>query len=192
MVHRKTIRHCQAPSHFHEFTFSCYGRRQLLTNDDWREKLARSLDAANAELGFQLVALVFIPEHVHLLMFPIDEDPDFGKYLARIKQPLSKQIKQVLIDHNSRLRDRLTVQERPGKTGFRFWQGGPGFDRTIFSPEAIIGSINYFHENPAKRGLCQRAVDWKWSSASYYINDPRMQQEADLPFMHGVPEGAFG
>jgi len=191
MAHRKTIRHCHEPGHFHEFTFSCFGRKRLLTNDDWREKLARSLDAANADLRFRLVAFVFMPEHVHLLTFPLDEKPDFGSYLARIKQPFSKQVKQLLVEHNSRLLGQLTVQERPGKTCFRFWQEGPGFDRNIFSQEAITGSINYIHENPVKRGLCQKAVDWKWSSARYYLNDPPKQQETVLPFVHGLPDGTL-
>lgn len=191
MAHRKTVRHCHEPGHFHEFTFSCFDRKQLLTNDDWREKLARTLDAANAELRFELVAFVFMPEHVHLLTFPLDDIPDFGTYLARVKQPFSKQIKKVLIEHNSRLLDQLLVQEQPGKTCFRFWQEGPGFDRNIFSKEAIIGSINYIHENPVKRGLCLKATDWKWSSARYYLNDPPKQQVPDLPFVHGLPTGTL-
>jgi putative transposase len=28
--------------------------------------------------------------------------------------------------------------------------------------------INYFHQNPVRRGLVQRATDWKWSSARFY------------------------
>ena len=64
--------------------------------------------------------------------------------------------------------EQLTVRERPGKFCFRFWQEGPGFDRNIFTPQAIEASINYIHENPVKRGLCKRAVDWKWSSARFH------------------------
>ena len=49
MAHRKTVRHYHEPGHFHEFTFSCFERRQLLTNDVWREKLSRCIDAAGEE-----------------------------------------------------------------------------------------------------------------------------------------------
>ena len=27
---------------------------------------------------------------------------------------------------------------------------------------------NYIHNNPVRRGLVKRAVDWHWSSAGYY------------------------
>ncbi|MCA9218462.1 MAG: hypothetical protein KDB27_35580 [Planctomycetales bacterium] len=87
--------------------------------------------------------------------------------------------------------DKLTVRERPGKNSFRFWQEGPGFDRNIFSPDAIQASIDYIHDNPSKRGLCKRAVDWKWSSARYYLFEPPRQQFEELPYIHGIPDGAF-
>lgn len=187
MAHRKLVKHVHEPGHLHEFTFSCYQRRPLLTNDDWRERLARSLDQANETCRFQLVAFVFMPEHVHLLTFPLEEQPRFGPYLANIKQPFSKQIKEILVRHESRLVERLTVREREGKNCFRFWQEGAGFDRNLFTRDAILASIDYIHKNPVERELCIRATDWKWSSARYYLNDPPCQQDASLPFIHGPP-----
>ena len=89
-----------------------------------------------------------MPEHLHLLTYPTDEMPDFGKYLARIKQPFSKLIKEILVKNRSQLVEQLTVQERPGKSCFRFWQEGAGYDRNLFSKAAIIHSIGYLHENP--------------------------------------------
>ncbi|MEM8679799.1 MAG: hypothetical protein AAGF97_10645 [Planctomycetota bacterium] len=35
------------------------------------------------------------------------------------------------------------------------------------------------------------AIEWRWSSARYYLCDPPMQQFDDLPFIHGVPPDAF-
>ena len=173
----------------HEFTFSTYRRLPLLTNDEWRERLARTLDAANEEYRFQLVAFVFMPEHLHLLTLPLEEKPMIGHYLGRIKQPFSKQIKEVLTNNRSRLLEKLTIRERPGKTSFRFWQEGPGYDRNIFSKNVVLHSINYIHENPERRRLCKKAVDWKWSSASYYLNEPPRQQTSGSPYVHGLPMG---
>jgi putative transposase len=87
---------------------------------------------------------------------------------------------------------RLTVRERPGKECFRFWQEGPGFDRNLFSSDAIFASLEYIHDNPVSRGLCRRAADWKWSSAGYYLNVPPRQQPPKLPVIHGLPEGTIG
>lgn len=61
----------------------------------------------------------------------------------------------------------------------------------IFSRDVILHAIDYIHENPIRRELCQKVVDWKWSSARYYLNEPAKQQEPDLPFIHGLPTGAL-
>lgn len=189
MVHRKTIRHFHEPGHLHEFTFSTYRRQPLLTDDDWLRKLARSIDAANRDIHFQLVAFVFMPEHLHLLTFPTEKNPEFGRYLAQVKQPFSRQIKEILLGESSDLLHRLRVRERPGKTCFRFWQEGPGYDRNLSSRKAILHAIDYLHENPVRRGLCIRATDWKWSSARYYLAEPPRQQDPDLPTIDGLPPG---
>ena len=131
-----------------------------------------------------------MPEHVHLLVYPDERQPDIGRYLAQIKQPFSKSIKQILVDRKSRLLERLTITERPGKTCFRFWQEGPGYDRNLNVPSSIEASIDYLHTNPVSRGLCQQAIEWKWSSARWYLGNPPRQQSPDLPSIHGLPNGA--
>ena len=139
-----------------------------------------SLGQACQEEGFDLVAFVLMPKHVHLLVLPKSPDSKVSRLLARTKQPTSKQIKGLLVEAGSSLVEKLTVQERPGKFCFQFWQEGPGFDRNIFSVDALSASIDYIHNNPVKRGLCVRATDWKWSSAQFQwdgVHDP------DLPGM---------
>lgn len=190
-THRKLVKHNHEPGDFHELTFSCYKRMPLLTNDDWRERFARNIQVACEEESIELVAFVFMPVHVHVLVYPREPAPNIGRFLARIKQPTSKSIKQTLIERDSDLLWKLTVRERPGKTCFRFWQEGPGFDRNLYSVQAISAAIDYIHMNPVKRGLSEKAIDWKWSSARYYILEPPKQQFACLPYVHGIPLGAF-
>ena len=168
--HRKQIRHFESTIHFHELTFSCFKRKPLLTNDTWRSILGRSLETACADEGFDLVAFVFMPEHVHLLVLPKTTEARVSRLLARTKQPTSKKIREMLEANSSPLVQQLTVRERPGKHCFRFWQEGPGFDRNIFSPRALAASLDYIHMNPVKRNLCQKAVDYKWSSARFHLS----------------------
>lgn len=188
---RKTFKRYHEPGHFHELTFSCYRRKQLLTTDTGRVKLAEFIDAANQAAGMNLVAFVFMPEHVHLLVFPTQPEPDFPRYLAGIKQPFSCWVKQRLLKLNSPLLKGLTVQERPGKSCFRFWQEGPGYDRNLYSPKSLEASLAYIHLNPVRRGLCEKSIDWRWSSAKYYPGDPICQQYEGLPTIHGLAPGAL-
>jgi putative transposase len=68
------MKHLHVAGHFHELTFSCYRRKPLLTNDVWREQLARRIDTASEEEGFVLHAFVLMPEHVHLLVLPTNSE----------------------------------------------------------------------------------------------------------------------
>jgi REP-associated tyrosine transposase len=189
--HRKLVKHYHEPGDLHELTFSCYKHQPLLTNDAWRRQLARCIDTAGEEFEMRLVAFVFMLEHVHLIVVPIGHEPAFDSFLARIKQPFSKWVKQQLADAESPLVERLTVEERPGKTCFRFWQEGPGYDRNLTTPAVIEAAIDYIHMNPVRRGLVKRAADWKWSSASWYLLNPPRQQQPGLPMVHGLPPGTL-
>jgi putative transposase len=84
----KTIQHYDERRDLQELTFSCYRQIELLTNDAWRRYLVRSLDEAGDPLRFHLVAFVFMPEHVHLLVYPLEEKPAIDDYLAAVKRPV--------------------------------------------------------------------------------------------------------
>jgi putative transposase len=106
--------------------------------------------------------------------------------LYAVKRPYSYRIKQLLIQANSPLLERLTVQERPGKMAFRYWQAGPGYDRNLNTPEAVAGSIEYIHLNPVRRQLVRDPLEWRWSSWRFYASDGRDRDPA-LPEIHGLP-----
>ncbi len=87
--HRKRVKHFHEPGDLHELTFSCYRRLPLLTNDDWRCRLSRSLDRAIQEAAMQLVAFVYMPEHVHLLVYPTGE-ANVSRLLGRLNSRFRK------------------------------------------------------------------------------------------------------
>jgi putative transposase len=223
--HRKRVKHYHEPGDFHELTFSCYGRSQLLLRDDWRRLFCQGIDKAIAAHDFALVAFVLMPEHMHLLVYPrsqtakalasrrlhgpapmvasrrwysVASDADssdqilkrLSRLLADIKRPFSDRVKRLLVKENSPLVSELTVAERPGKSAFRFWQEGPGYDRNLSSKETVLAAIAYLHLNPVRRGLAARAVDWKWSSACWYASDGK-DRDPDLPTIHGPPWELF-
>jgi putative transposase len=184
--HRKQIRHYHEPGHIHELTFSCYQRWPLLTNDLWREMLAESINRAMEAHGYRLAAFVFMPEHVHLIIYPVPQANTIGALLNAIKRPFSYRVKQQLIQSRSQWLQRLTVRQRPGVMTFRYWQEGPGYDRNITRPSTAIAAIDYLHLNPVRRGLAKEVLDWNWSSARYYLLDPPRQYPG-LPTIDSLP-----
>ena len=96
----------------------------LLTNDLWRQWLAKSIEDAAQTHEFHLNAFVFMPEHVHLLIWPTRGDTtaaDISSFLAAVKRPVSRRVKAALKDAQAgrsaeRLVKRLTIRNRPGST----------------------------------------------------------------------------
>jgi putative transposase len=163
--HRKTVVRFREPGDCHELTFSCDRRIPLLTNDGWRHFLAESLDHAVHGQSCRLIAYVFMPEHVHILIQPMPRDAGIDLFLKALKAPFSRRIKRLLQAVESPLLERLTVRERPGSRCFRFWQEGGHYDRNLLSVKAVEAAIAYIHENPVRRRLCESPADWRWSSA---------------------------
>src|SRR3712207_1588057 len=96
-THRKLVKHYHEPGDLHELTFSTYQRLPILTNDRWREELARCIDLAGQQLEIKLAAFVFMPEHVHLLVVPTAAESRIPLYLAMIKRPFSTWVKEQLL-----------------------------------------------------------------------------------------------
>jgi putative transposase len=96
----------------------------------------------------------------------------------------------LLNEIGSRLLGKLTIRQRPGKLTFRYWQEGAGYDRNFDNEKSVRAVIDYIHLNPVRRGLCQRVLDWKWSSALYFA-EPEQMRDPDLPTIHGLPPEFF-
>jgi putative transposase len=188
--HRKLVKHYEEPGYVRELTFSCFRRMPLLTNDFWRALLSRSIDAAAERHHWRLTAFVFMPEHVHLLFYPLPGASSIDRLLKAIKRPYSYRIKHLLESHRSRLLERLTIRQRPGTKTFRYWQEGPGYDRNLETEAAVLAAIDYIHMNPVRRKLCTRAIDWKWSSIHFYV-DPTAPPDPALPKLHALPPEFF-
>jgi putative transposase len=186
----KTVRRDHEPGDCHEITFTCYRRMPLLTKDEWRRMLAESIHRAVCGHSSRLVAFVFMPEHVHLLVYPTIYEPRLDLLLKAIKRPFSFRVKRALAAAHDPLLGELTVRERPGVARFRFWQEGGGYDRNLRTESAVLASIDYIQHNPVRRGLCERAVQWKWSSAGRDLQPERVA-DPDRPEVSGLPPEFF-
>ncbi|MGL4512072.1 MAG: transposase [Lacipirellulaceae bacterium] len=188
--HRKLVRHFDTIPEPHCLTFSCYGRLPLLLDEGRRRLLVQSIDAATEGTGWTLAAFVFMPEHVHLLVFPDVPEASVARLLFAIKRPFSYRVKESLSAAADPLLAELTVRQRPGVTSFRFWQEGPGYDRNLPTGQSVTATIDYLHANPVRRGLVESPVEWRWSSARWYASDKR-EVDSDLPRLESLPPECF-
>lgn len=148
-------------------TFSCYLRLALQGNAAIRDLLARMLGDVAGKEGWRVIAWVFMPEHVHLLLRPAPGRASLVTGLWEFKRMSAR-----AVIGRWRLLE-APVLARITNAGGRpqFWQRGGGYDRNIWTADELNEKTRYIHHNPVKRGLVQCDEDWAWSSARWYRGD---------------------
>lgn len=154
------------PGHAHELTFSCYHGYPFLRAERTCTWLAQAIAAARRELDFALWAYVFMPEHVHVLIYPRQPVYDMSAILKAIKEPVGRQAIRHIKQHAPHWLTRITVR-RGKRVERRFWQAGGGYDRNATEPKTVLAMLEYIHNNPVRRGLVAVPSGWKWSSAGW-------------------------
>ena len=129
--------------------------------------MADAINSARKKLDFRLWAYVFMPEHVHLLVFPARKEYDIARIRGAIKSPVAKQAIAYLEEHVPAWIPRIT-RRRGDDVERVFWQSGGGYDRNLVTPRTLLATIDYLHMNPVRRRLVRLAADWKWSRASWF------------------------
>ena len=162
--HRKNY---NQPGDAHELTWTCYRRYEFLKAERSCRWLAHAIDEGRAALDFAVWAYVFMPEHVHIIVYPRQKIYDIAKIRAAMKEPVGRRGLKHLDVHAPEWLPRLT-RKRGQRIERLFWQSGGGHDRNIDDPKTLAAMIDYIHLNPVRRGLVERAREWKWSSAAWF------------------------
>jgi REP element-mobilizing transposase RayT len=104
-----------------------------------------------ADVKYKLHAWVIMPNHVHILLRPL-EGYSLSEIVHSCKSYTSTKANKVL--------------NRTGK----FWFP-EGFDRFIRDYDHFEKAFNYIERNPVKAGLCENQSDWRFSSAWHRKNN---------------------
>lgn len=155
-------------------TFSCERQLPLLGSAAIRDFVRDKLALCHHQHQFRLLAWVLMPEHVHLLIVPGTIPPT--KFLISLKTKISMGVLGRWKETEAPI---LTNLKRTNGS-HRFWLTGGGFDRNIRDRKELIETILYINQNPVKRGLVLRPIDWEWSSAAAYHGRDARPPKLDL------------
>jgi len=144
-------------------TFSCYRRLALLRDKKSCDAFVENVELQRKRLGFQVIAWVVMPEHVHMVVVP--RDGALGPVLRGLKQGFGQ---RMIATWREREAPVLSEMVDPRGT-IRFWQRGGGYDRNVRDLDELREKIRYCHENPVRRGLVEHPEGWAWSSARDYL-----------------------
>jgi putative transposase len=154
------------PGHAHGLTFSCVQRKTFLNSKYVKHFLAESINMSREKYNFEVRAYVFMPEHVHILLFPTDDIYSVSNILKSIKTSSSRKLINFLELRNPKALKYLETGLPWVK--YRLWKHGGGYDRNFWSKDELIKQIEYIHNNPIRRELVENPEDWFWSSARFW------------------------
>ena len=167
-THRKTCKAIDEPGQAHALTFSCYKRQRFLSREQSCRWTIEAIHRATTEHKFHLWAYVLMPEHVHLLVCPIEPLYSTSAFLRSVKKSVANRAVGFVRRNAPAFLDRMADRRPNESVTYRFWQKARGYDRNLWEARYVWQMIDYIHANPVRRSLCERPEDWPWSSAANY------------------------
>lgn len=149
------------PNHAHFITFSCHRNRHLLGIDTAKRIFLHRLDREINRHEAGCAGFVVMPDHVHFIVqFP--ETGYLVTFIKNLKRLSSFHIKQFLY---GRMPEKSTSFDKASPVWQRRYH-----DFNITTYGKLIEKLIYMHENPVRAGLVERADDWPFSSARWYLH----------------------
>ncbi len=172
----------------HALTFSCFHRKPFLARERACQWLADAIERTRQRYALDLWTYVFMPNHVHLILWPRTSAFRIQSILSAIKLPVTRRAVGWLKREAPAFLPMMLDSQPNGDSAYRFWQRGGGYDRDLHEPRTIHATIDYIHANPVRAGLVELPELWRWSSAAYFAGtgeSPLIPDVQSIPFPPG-------
>ena len=154
-------------------TITCYGWLPLINQAQAYEEVYSWFDHLQKD-DCLLLGYVIMPNHMHVLLFPQNEDKTVNKIISDGKRFMAYGIVKRLkaLGHQevlSRLQQGVQDAERAKGKKHQVWR--LSFDAKLcYSEEMLEQKLDYIHRNPVsgKWSLAEDYTEYIHSSASYY------------------------
>jgi len=139
---RPTREHATHNQQTYFVTTETWGRRSLFRNERWAQLLIQTFYHYRGS-AYLLHEFVVMPDHLHLLITPVTS---LEKAIQFIKGGFSYRAKKELVSH------------------LEIWQKGFS-DHRIRDASDYRQHVIYIRQNPVRKRLCERAEEYRYSSA---------------------------
>ena len=142
-------------------TAGTYHKEKFFSDKERLDVLENTLLEVLEEFGWKVQAWAVFPNHYHFVGF----SPDTGLDLENLTQKI----------HRNSARELNKLDDTPGRqVWYRCW------DTKITYEKSYLARLAYVHRNPVKHGLVKDPIEYRWCSASWFLN------HADRPFYETV------
>lgn len=144
------------------FTLVTEGRSPLFACENARQILARKLRECQERHPFTMVAIVLLPDHLHMLWSLPQNDTRYSARLSWLKGYFTR---EWLLSggHEQSREGSRNPERRRGVWQRRFWE------HTIRDEADLESHADYIHYNPVKHGYAKAPCDWEWSSFHRFV-----------------------
>jgi REP-associated tyrosine transposase len=156
------LRRYYLPGGVYFFTVVLYKRQDFLCLDWSRLLLRESIRKTRSCYGFEILAWVLLPDHLHCIWKLPEGDRDFSVRWRFIKTNYSKKAKVYVANPQPNSPSRSAKSELPIWQR-RFWE------HAIRDEEDLVKHFEYIHYNPVKHNLVKHPRDWPWSTYHGYL-----------------------
>ncbi|MBN4072623.1 transposase [Crocinitomix catalasitica] len=153
----------------------------VFTRKNHKDAIVDSLRYCIKEKGLNVYAYCLMSNHLHLIV-NCDEPFQLRDVMRDFKKFTSKKIiSQIQNQPESRKKWMLNIfmgqaAASAKHSSFKFWQAG-NHAIELFSEKFVWDKINYIHNNPVEEKFVNKPEDWKYSSASNYLDDASVLPE---------------
>ena len=138
----------------------------LLARDDIRQAVVHEIKIALNRYGVTVAAYVFMPDHIHLLVYLASPDT-----LHRFCKCWRGRSARKMIDLLRRQQDTSALQvfarHADARCDYAAWKEQVR-SLPIYTWQKLRAKIDYIHANPVRRGLVEHPGDWPHSSYAFY------------------------
>jgi putative transposase len=147
----------------------------LFIRQEYREIFLDSVRYCQEQKDLVVYAWVIMPSHIHMIVG--SRGKPFSDIFRDLKRHTSQSLHKAIKEHpqESRREWLIWMMERAGKkhgNKFQLWQ--PENHPIILDTNEILDQkLSYIHYNPVESGFVNLPQEWKFSSASDYVNEEK-------------------
>lgn len=146
--------------HAQFITFSCYRRRRMLDCEPLRDTFLEILKQKLSDYNGICSGYTVMPDHVHMIVW-FEKEGELSRFIKSLKQTASQKLKRALRGLAPEYAKNIPLEDP-------FWQA-KYYPFNLYNERKAIEKLDYMHKNLVTAGLVERAVEWKWSSARFYL-----------------------
>jgi REP element-mobilizing transposase RayT len=168
----------------------------VFTQKTYRDTVIECFDYCITNKAMVLYGYVIMSNHVHLIVQSSDGKlsdliRDFKKFIA------TKILEKIQLEPESRRewmleRFKLATESHSRNKNYQFWQYG-NHPEEIYTNKFMWSKLDYIHLNPVRAGIVEKASQYIYSSASYYVYDTGLLEieKAENPIVDVLNPNSF-